>query len=172
MSFIKYCLIVVFLVFATSIILGQEIQWMTWEQAASANEKKNRKRSLLTFILIGVGGVKKMDATTFKDPAVVAIMNEKFYAVKLNAEQKESIIWKEQEFKWMAGGRGGVNTLAYELLDGKLSFPSFVMLDGAYSRIAISPGFKDGPAMIKELKYAGEEHYKTSTWEEYQSKSR
>ena len=57
--------------------------------------------------------------------------------------------------------------LAYDLLDGKLSFPSFVMLDGAYSRIAISPGYKTGDAFVKELRFAAEEHYKTTTWQDY-----
>jgi thioredoxin-related protein len=148
--------------------MAQEIRWMTWEEAVTANAKKPKK------IFVDVytewcGWCKRMDATTFKDPAVIALMNEKFYAVKLDAEQKESIFWRETEFKWMAGGRGGVNRLAYDLLDGKLSFPSFVMMDSNFDRIAISPGYKEGPAMLKELRFAAEEIYKTSTWQQYQS---
>lgn len=149
---------------------AQEIKWMSWEEAAAANAKEPKK------IFVDVytdwcGWCKRMDATTFKDPAVVALMNEKFYAVKLNAEQKESIFWQDQEFKWVAGGRSGYHKLAYDLLEGRLSFPSFVMLDGSYSRIAISPGYKTGDSFIKELRFAAEEHYKTTSWQEYISKT-
>ena len=169
MSLSKFCFLALF-VLVTYTAQSQEINWMTWEQAAVANEKQPKK------IFVDVytdwcGWCKRMDATTFKDPAVIALMNEEFYAVKLNAEQKESIIWKNEEFKWMAGGRNGYHTLAYSLLDGKLSFPSFVMLDGNFSRIAISPGYKTGEGFIKELKFASEEHYKITSWEQYFSKS-
>ena len=169
MSLFKLCLFALFIVFSYA-IQAQEIKWMTWEQAAAANEKQPRKIFVDVFT-DWCGWCKRMDATTFKDPAVVAIMNEKFYAVKLNAEQKESILWKDQEFKWMPGGRAGFHKLAYDLLDGKLSFPSFVMLDGSFSRIAISPGYKTGDAFVKELKFAAEEHYKTTTWQQYLSKT-
>ncbi len=169
MSLSRFCLFALFLISSYG-VQAQDIKWMTWEQAVLANEKSPRK------IFVDVytdwcGWCKKMDATTFKDPAVVAIMNDKFYAVKLNAEQKESIFWKDQEFKWTAGGRSGYNKLAFDLLDGKLSFPSFVLMDAAFSRIAISPGYKEGDAFVKELKFASEEHYKTTTWQAYIAKS-
>jgi len=112
-----------------------------------------------------------MDQSTFKDSAVVATMNAHFYAVKMNAEQKESIFWREMEFKWVEGGRSGFNSLALELLDRQMSFPSFVTLDKEFARISISPGYKEPPALLKELKYAYEELYRTMSWDDYKSKS-
>ena len=143
---------------------------MTWEEAAAANDKKPKK------IFVDVytdwcGWCKKMDQTTFKDSAVVELMNKDFYAVKLNAEQKETIVWKGYEFKWVPNGRGGSNELASIILDKRMSFPSFVMLDSEYKTIAISPGYKLGDALIKELKFACEEHYKTTDWQTYLSKT-
>lgn len=167
MSLSKYCLFTLLLLTSFS-IQAQEIKWMTWEQAAEANEKEPKK-VFVDLYTDWCGWCKKMDATTFKDPAVIEAMNKDFYAVKLNAEQKESIMWKGQEFKWVSGGRSGVNMLAYELLDGKLSYPSFVLLDGVYARIAISPGYKQPEALLKELRYAAGEHYKTTKWEDFMS---
>ena len=169
MSLSKFCFLALF-VLVTYTVQSQEIKWMTWEQAVAANEKQPRK------IFVDVytdwcGWCKRMDVTTFMDPAVVALINDKFYPVKLNAEQKESIIWNKEEFKWTAGGRNGYHSLAYSLLEGRLSFPSFVMMDGNFSRIAISPGYKTVDALIKELRFASEEHYKTTSWEQYFSKS-
>lgn len=169
MSLFKYCLFV-FMLASSTTLSAQEIKWMTWEEAAAANEKEPRKIFVDVFT-DWCGWCKKMDVTTFRDPAVVSLLNEKFYAVKLNAEQKESILWNNVEFKWISGGRAGYNELATQLLEGQLSFPSFVMLDSSFVRIVISPGFKGGDVLIKELKFAAEEHYKTTSWTDYISKT-
>ncbi len=169
MSLIKYCFIALLLVISYA-LQAQEINWLTWEQAAAANEKQPKK-IFVDLYTNWCGWCKKMDVTTFKDPAVVALMNEKFYAVKLNAEQKDTISWKGFEWVWMPGGRNGYHKLAYELVEGKLSFPTFVMLDEGFIRIAISPGYKVGEPFIKELKFAAEEHYKNTSWDAYISKS-
>jgi thioredoxin-related protein len=167
MSLLKYCLFTLLLLGCTK-PEAQDIHWMTWEEAVAANTKQPKK------IFVDVytdwcGWCKKMDVSTFKEPAIVDMMNKNFYAVKLNAEQKESIVWQNQEFKWMPGGRNGAHKLAYELLDGQFSFPSFVMLDSEFKRIAISPGYKQGEALLKELRYASEEVYKTTPWDKYMS---
>lgn len=169
MSFFKYCLVTC-LLFSTLHLCSQEVKWMTWEEAATANDKQPKK------IFVDVythwcGWCKKMDTSTFKEADVVNFLNERFYPVKLNAEQKESIFWRDVEFKWVAGGRDGVNRLAYELLDGQMSYPTYVILDQEFSRILASPGYKDGPTLMKELKFAADEHYKTTTWPAYKVKS-
>jgi len=143
---------------------------MSWQEAAAANEK-HPKKIFVDVYTNWCGWCKKMDATTFKDPEVVNILNSKFYAVKLNAEQKESIFWRDVEFKWTPSGRDGYNTLAFELLDGQMSYPSYIMLDDEYSRILISPGYKDGKTLSTELRFAAEEQYKTTTWDAYKAKN-
>ena len=97
MSLLKYCL-ATGLLFVTLQLSSQEVKWMSWEEAAAANDKQPKK------IFVDVytnwcGWCKKMDASTFKEADVVKILNEKFYPVKLNAEQKESIFWRDVEFK-------------------------------------------------------------------------
>ena len=169
MSLLKYSLSTLLLMIVFN-VSSQEIKWMTWEAAAAANEKQPKK------IFVDVytdwcGWCKKMDATTFKDPAIISQLNASFYAVKLNAEQKESIMWKGEEFKWYPGGRDGVNKLAHDLVDGKLSYPTYVILDSEFARILISPGYMEAPDLIKELKYAAENHYKTTSWEVFKAKS-
>lgn len=170
MSLLKYCFVAVCLLM-TSVAVGQEIKWMTWEEAAAANEK-NPKKIFVDVYTDWCGWCKRMDATTFIDSSIVRMMNDHFYAVKLNAEQKETILWRDMEFKWMAGGRNGYHTLAAELLDRQMSYPSFVLLDSEFARIMISPGYKDAPALLKQLMFAKEEAYRNGgTWEAYQSRS-
>jgi len=45
------------------------------------------------------------------------------------------------------------------------------MLDEEHSRILISPGYKEAPAVMKELKFGVDEAYKYSSFEDYTPKN-
>ena len=147
-------------------VQSNEIKWYTWEEAVALNEE-SPKKIFVDVYTSWCGWCKRMDATTFSDPAVVEYMNENFYAVKFDAEMKDEITFKNQQFKWVSAGRKGVHTLAYSLLEGKMSYPSFVTLSENYDRIAISPGYKKADQLMKELRYAAEEMYHETSWAEY-----
>ena len=69
----------------------------------------------------------------------------------------------------MPGGRNGYHQLAFELLSGRLGYPSYVYLTPNYERILISPGYKQAPDLQKELKFVQEDHYMSTTWEQFRS---
>jgi Highly conserved protein containing a thioredoxin domain len=144
------------------------MKWYTWEEAVELNKTKPKK------IVVDVytdwcGWCKKMDKGAFSDAQVMAYINTHFYPVKLNAEQRADIKFNGESFGFVANdnGRGGVHTLAYALLDGRMGYPSLVYLNEKYERIMISPGFKEAPDLMKELHFAAEEMYTKTTWEEY-----
>ncbi len=145
---------------------GDEIKWLSWQEVVELN-KQNPKKVFVDVYTDWCGWCKRMDATTFRDPDVVAYMNKHFYAVRMDAEMKEQISFNNQEFKYVTAGQSGVHTLAYSLLEGKMSYPSFVTLNEDFNRIAISPGYKKPEQLIKELKYAAEELYKEESWTNY-----
>jgi thioredoxin-related protein len=149
---------------------ASSVTWMTFEEAVEASKTKPKKM-MIDLYTDWCGWCKKMDKTTFEDPKVVKYLNDNFYAVKFDAEQKSEINFNGHQFKWVAGGRNGIHTLAYSLLDGNLSYPTVVYLNEKFERIMISPGFKEAPDMIKELKFAAEEHYRNTTWRDYQRKN-
>lgn len=143
------------------------IEWLSWGEAMDKMATEPKK------IFIDVytdwcGWCKRMDASTFTDPAVIQLMNEHFYAVKLDAEQEESIEYDNHTFVYRPdAGRRGVHELAYALLDGKMSYPSFVYLDEVRQRISISPGYKDAAGMQVELRYIGADHFKSQTYDAF-----
>ena len=150
----------------TQKVSADKINWMTWEEAMTANEKAPKK------IFIDVytdwcGWCKKMDKSTFVDASIVEELNANFYAIKFNAEQKEVINFNGSEFKFVAGGRRGYHQLAYALLDGRMGYPAFVLLNESYERIMLSPGYKQVDQLIKELTFASSEAYKLKSWDEY-----
>ena len=143
-------------------------KWYTWEEAVELN-KTNPKKIVVDVFTNWCGWCKKMDKGAFIDPAVMAYLSANFYPVKLNAEQREEIKFSEETFGFIPNdnGRGGVHSLAYALMDGRSGYPTLVYLNEKYERIMISPGFKEAPDLLKELRFAAEEFYNKTTWEKY-----
>lgn len=143
------------------------IKWYTWEEAIKLNET-HPKKLFVDVYTDWCGWCKRMDQTTFTDPGVAKLMNKHFYPVKFNAEQQENVVFKNYTLKYIPNaGRKGVHELAYSLLDGKMGYPAFVYLDEKQDRITISPGYKEADAIIKELTFIGEEHYKNKSFNEF-----
>jgi len=147
---------------------SEPLKWYTWEEAVELNKTKPKKIVVDVFTN-WCGWCKKMDKGAFADPAVMAYLSANFYPVKLNAEQREEIKFNDETFGYVANdnGRGGVHSLAYALLDGQMGYPTLVYLNEKYERIMISPGFKETPDLMKELRFAAEEFYNKTTWEKY-----
>lgn len=149
--------------------VDSEIKWYTWEEAVALN-KTHPKKIFVDVYTDWCGWCKRMDKATFTDPQVVAYMSEHFYAVKLNAEQKADIQFNGETFKYVDDGHGrGVHSLAYSLLDGQMSYPTTVYINEKYERIMISKGYKEVPDLMKELRFAAEEQYNKTTWDQYKA---
>jgi uncharacterized protein YyaL (SSP411 family) len=141
---------------------------MTIEEALEKSKTEKRK------IFIDVytdwcGWCKHMDSTTFKDQAVVAYMNEKYYSVKLNAEQTSDITYKGTTYKFVKqnGGRG-YHELAALWLNNRLSYPTSVILNEEQDLIQPIPGFQDTKKMDAILHYFGTDSHRKTPWEKYE----
>ena len=76
------------------------IKWISFEEAVMLSEK-TPKKLFIDVYTSWCGWCKKMDATTFKEKEVVSFINENFYPVKLNAETRDTIRFREKEFKYV-----------------------------------------------------------------------
>ncbi len=159
--------------FSSALMAQQEttaVKWYSWEEAVALHQKRPKK-IFVDVYTSWCGWCKRMDKVTFSDSTVAAYLNKHFYPVKLDAEQRADIPFNGEVFKFVETGYGkGIHTLAYSLLDGRLSYPSMVYLNEKFERIMISPGYKEASDMLKELRFAAEEAYKTTTWEEYRNR--
>jgi len=134
-----------------------KIEWMTIEQAEEAC-KKTPKKIFIDVYTDWCGWCKKMDKTTFVDPAVVKYINQEFYAVKMDAEDKNNIIFKNKVFKY--NPQNQANELAVMMLNGQMSYPSTVYLDEKLNVIQTMGGYLDGKQFNMVLHYFGQGAYK------------
>jgi len=135
------------------------VNWMTFEEAVEKSKTEKRK------IIIDVytdwcGWCKVMDKNTFSDPEVAKLLNEKFYAVKFNAEQTADIVFRGTTFKFVPYGNNGTHQLAAVLLNNQLSYPSIVFVEEDFKSVSPVPGFKKREEFHKMLAYFTTEFYK------------
>ncbi|MFM7218584.1 MAG: hypothetical protein ACKO1U_11240, partial [Bacteroidota bacterium] len=84
----------------------------------------------LDFYTDWCGWCKHMMKTTYADPGLAQYINQNFYPVKFNAEGKDTIEYLGKTYKPTAPEPRRPHELAVELLQGKLSYPSTIFLNG------------------------------------------
>ena len=164
-------LIAVILLLSSVVMLAQsdKVNWYSLEDAIQATQD-NPKKIFVDVYTDWCGWCKRMDKAAFTDPKVIEYLNSNFYPVKFNAEQKTPITYKGKTYEFVKSGRRGYNQLAAKLLNGRLAYPTTLVLDENAESIIISPGFKDNHGIMRELKFAHEEIYKTQSFEEYKAR--
>lgn len=141
-----------------------KIIWMTIEQAEAACQKKPKK-IMIDVYTSWCGWCKKMDATTFTDPKVVSYMNEKFYAVKMDAESQNNLIFKDKVHKF--NDQRNAHDLSILLMNGNMSYPTTVYLDEKLNVIQPIGGYLNASEFNKILHFFGENQYKKKTFEAF-----
>jgi len=79
--------------FLSNSISAQQVKslnWLTFEQLEDSLKVKPKK-VFISFYADWCVYCRKMEKTAFRDKAVVSILNQKYYAVKMNAESKDTI---------------------------------------------------------------------------------
>lgn len=157
------------LVFLPSILSAQSegIRWMSFAEAM-AKRQTQPKKIFIDMYTDWCGWCKRMDASTFAHPEVVKYMNENYYAVKFNTEKEVPIAVNDTIYKVNPKyGRNGTHELAVELLQGKMSYPTFVFLDERFNILSPLPGFQTPEQIEPVMRFFAEDRYLKNSWEEY-----
>ena len=150
----------------SSLSIAQEVQWMSFEEAIEAQEQ-NPKKILVDIYTDWCGWCKRMHQTTFSNPAIADYINNKFYPVKFDAEQKESIQFQGQTFKYVVGKRRPYHELAAYLAKNRLSYPTLVFLNEDGEVIQPISGYQDPESFEVKMTYYGDDHYKQIPYGQY-----
>ena len=148
----------------------QKIKWLSFSEAIEKNKEEPRK-IIIDIYTSWCGWCKRMDVTTFQNPAIVNYINEKYYAVKLNAERKDSVLINNHWFiNQNPTAKRNPHDLAISLTEGKLTYPSTIFMDENINMIHPPiAGFLDAETIEPILHFFGENIYsnKSAGWEEF-----
>jgi len=67
-----------------------QLNWQTWDEAA-ALQKEQPKKILVFFYTQGCKSCTVMEREALNHPVISSLINKKYYAVKIDAEQKQPI---------------------------------------------------------------------------------
>lgn len=107
-----------------------------------------------------------MDKKTYSNKNVINYVQEKFYAVKLNAETKESINWSGKAFEFNPSYK--TNDFALFVTQGKLAYPTTVIIPSDGTSPQTIAGYLAPKEIEVILKYFGEKKYETVSFNDYQ----
>jgi len=144
----------------------EKVQWLT-VAALQAAYNKNPKPILVDVYTRWCGWCKVMDKETYSNEKVAAYINEHYYAVKLDAERKDSVEWDGKKYGYNRVNK--VNDLAVYLTygQGQMSFPTTVFLTALKARPAPLSGYLKVKEIESPLKFFGEGVYKIQNFPEF-----
>jgi thioredoxin-related protein len=142
---------------------GSSVKWITPEELqALASETK--KPIIVDVYTSWCYYCKVMDKTTWRNDSVAAYLGSNYYAVKINAENREPYSWEGKNYEYEAKYK--VNMLAVKLLGGNMVYPSTVIIP-----VKGEPEVLKGAFSAKELemilKYYGDRTNETKSPEEF-----
>ncbi|MDP4266738.1 MAG: DUF255 domain-containing protein [Bacteroidota bacterium] len=147
---------------------NQQVVWYSLEQAMQLVKIKPKK-IFMDVYTDWCGWCKRMDAATFTNPVIAKYLNENYYAVKLNAERKDTVIFHGTPFvNLYAKMPRGAHQIASFYLNGSLSYPSIVFLDENLNSIVLIQSYMEPAGLEPILSYLAAPQ--TVSWEEYQKK--
>ena len=145
---------------------ANEIHWITSIDELQSKMAQNPKKVYFDIYTGWCGWCKKMDATTFQNPALIKYMNANFYAVKLDAERQDVIHFQGKEYKFDPQFKA--NTFAVEIMKGSMSYPTAVIMMENFQNPVVQAGYLDVNQLETILTYFGDNAYRHQNGQDYQ----
>src|SRR3954451_1734544 len=99
--------------------MHQPIRWHEWGEEAFAEARRDNKPMLLDIGAVWCHWCHVMDRESYDDPAIAAIVNEHFVAVKVDRDERPDIDSRYQAAVQAVSGQGGWPLTAFLTPDGK-----------------------------------------------------
>ncbi|MGA7753495.1 MAG: thioredoxin domain-containing protein [Candidatus Sulfotelmatobacter sp.] len=99
--------------------MHQPIRWHEWGKEAFAEAQRENKPMLLDVGAVWCHWCHVMDRESYDDPAIAAIVNEHFIAVKVDRDERPDIDSRYQAAVQAVSGQGGWPLTAFLTPDGK-----------------------------------------------------
>lgn len=107
---------------------------------------------------------KVMDETAYANDSLTNYVANHFYAVKLNAEDKDDLVWMGKKYKYVP--RYKVHELAIELTKGNLVYPTTIIIPPTGEPMIVG-GAMPIYRIESILKYYGSNTYKSTSYDDF-----
>ncbi len=142
----------------------EEINWISFTEL-SKNYTLVKKPILVDVYTTWCGWCRVMDKNTYSNKKLATYVNEKYYAIKFDAESKIPIEFNGKTYKYDPANR--VHELAIYLTFGRLEFPHTVLLQSPSSQPAPISGYLKPNQLEGPMKFFGEKADVSQTFVEF-----
>jgi len=162
----KKIITLLIIVFALNTNAQEKVNWLSFEKAIELN-KTNPKPILVSIYTDWCGWCKKMYNETYTNSIIAKYVNDNYHAIKLNGEGKEPITYKAYTFKFNQQGNTKYHELSAALLNGKLSYPTTIILNKEEQLLDRIPGYLPAIKMEMVLAFFIKKDRKEEKWEDF-----
>ncbi|MES2763613.1 MAG: DUF255 domain-containing protein [Bacteroidota bacterium] len=144
------------------------VNWITFDEAY-VKCKKNPRPIMVDVYTTWCGPCKMMSSQTFNNPQIAKYINDNFYAVKFDAESKDSVKFDKYVFvSTDITNPKAPHQFAASILDNQMAYPSIVFLNNQIQRLDVLKGFMPPQKFEPVLTYYGSGDYQKTKWEDYE----
>lgn len=152
--------------FKVTLTTHDKLPWMNMSELKQ-KMKSDPKPALIDLYTNWCYWCKVMDKKTYTNSKVISYINDHFYPVKLDAETKNIIDWKDKSYSYNENYK--VNDFTMYVTSGQPGFPTTVIFTDDHSEPISIQGFLEPKEMEPILKYFGEGAYKTESFEVFKT---
>ncbi|MBK7343289.1 MAG: DUF255 domain-containing protein [Saprospiraceae bacterium] len=163
---LKYFLMIGLLAFVSDAKAQAEIHWVEFSDAVRQARLENKK-IMVDIYTQWCGWCRVMDQKTFHHEDVANYVNDRYVAVKFDAEFTGDIEFNGRTYSYVRKGKKGYHELAAELMRGRLSYPTIVFLDEELNVIQPIPGYQNPVDFQMILMYFADNYFRRIPWDKF-----
>ena len=127
-------------------------QLKTYSFAEAENLSKENPKPIAIFIHTSwCNYCRMMENSTFKNPEIIALLNDNFYFISFDAESKDDVHFNNHTFQFKPNGQNtGIHELATELatIDSQVVYPTITILQTYYSILFQKHSFQNAKELL------------------------
>ncbi len=144
---------------------AEGIHWLSMTEIQIKMREKPKK-VFIDFYTGWCGWCKRMEATTFQNPALIKYINNNYYAMRFDAESQYSFNFNGKEYHFDPQYKA--NTFAVEMLKGQMGYPTSVFMLENFQNPTPIAGYHPVKEMEMFLLYFGDNIFRHQQLGDYQ----